>query len=148
MSFALSSSSESEDDDDRISSCLVSLARSTEFFRQFKSGRYNEQTEENWPDELPNSNHPHSNANNSMSTLVNGHQLNGSRILDSSAILNITPEDEFVLIPVGDNKYRQVRVVQNTELVRSAATPQQNPMVSVSLYFHMYNTNCARFVIC
>lgn len=150
MSFTLSSSSESEDDDDRITCSLVSLPRNTEFIRQFKGGSYNAHAADNWPNELHNGNHhhhhanpPHANHSSMSSPLVNGfgnfsitndsHQLNGPRILDSSAILNTTPEDDIVLIQVGD-KYRQVRVIKNTKLIQSAGTPEQRPLVSIKIY--------------
>lgn len=136
MSFALSSSSESEDDNDRFTCSLVSHAKNTEFIQQFKSGSLNDPAEY-WPNELHNNNHPHANHSMSMhadecanvSIASTSHQMNGSRILDSSAILNTTPEDDIVLIKVGD-KYRQVRVIPTTELLQSAGTPDQRPLVS------------------
>lgn len=143
MSFTLSSSSESEDDDDRP----VSRIRNTEFFQQIYNGMYDTQLCE-WPNELrcncqfaghAQANHstapPQVNgcANSSMADV--SHQMNGSRILDSSAILNTTPEEEIVLIKVGD-KYQRARVIANTELLQSAGTSEQRPVVS-----KMKNTN-------
>lgn len=149
MSFTLSSSSsESEDDDDRPMSRILSTA----FYHQFTNGTYHAY-QECWPNALHPNNynhqfvgHPH--ANHSMTSHMNGfgndstindtsQLFNGSRILDSSAILNETPVD-YVLIKEGD-KYRQVRVISPAALVQSHATPDQS-LVSVKhkIYFPIY----------
>lgn len=140
MSFAFSSSSDSEDDDDRP----VSYARNTEFIDQICRGTYESQYCE-WPNELhckcnfagqQHANHsmaqpPHVNgfANSSMFDTSHQQQMNGSRILDSSAILNTTQEEDFVLVKVGD-KFQKVRVVTDTEILQSAGTSEQRPVVS------------------
>lgn len=148
MSFTLSSSSESEDDDDRP----VSHIRNTEFFQQIYNGMYDAQLCE-WPNELCCNCQfaGHSQANQSMAPPhVNGcanssmiadvsNQMNGSRILDSSAILNTTPEEEIVLIKVGD-KYQRARVIANTELLQSAGTSEQRPVVSKKKKKYKYHS--------
>lgn len=143
MSFAFSSSSDSEDDDDRP----VSYAKNTEFIAQICNGRYEAQDSE-WPNELQCKCHFAGHAKQSTAPLTNGfanssmfdtshQQMNGSRILDSSAILNTTQEEEFVLIKVGD-KFQRVRVVTDTEILQSAV-PEQRPVVSRMKHTHEYH---------
>lgn len=150
MSFAFSSSSDSEDDDDRP----VSYARNTEFIDQICRGTYESQYCE-WPNELhckcnfagqQHANHsmaqpPHVNgfANSSMFDTSHQQQMNGSRILDSSAILNTTQEEDFVLVKVGD-KFQKVRVVTDTEILQSAGTSEQRPVVSRQKKTHTHTS--------
>lgn len=158
MSFTLSSSSESEDDDDRP----VTHVRSTEFIQQMCEGIYNAQFCPNWPNELHCQCHfpGHSQSSAPPPPLANGcgnssmadasHLMNGSRILDSSAILNTTPEEEFVLIKVGD-KYQQVRVIPSNAVLPSASAPEQRPMVSqkriqIRRYSHNINRALSKIV--
>lgn len=151
------SSSDSEDDDDRP----VSRVRTTEFIQQMCDGIYNAQLCQNWPNELHCQWHflGYSHANqSSASPLTSGrgtssvadvsHPTNGSRTLDSSTILNTAPEEEFVLIKVGD-KYQQVRLIQSNAVLPSVDACVLRPMVCQKrIQIFVYSMCCLTITLC
>lgn len=135
MDFAFSSSSESDDDEDRP----VSLFRHTEFYWQFQNGSHDAYGEP-WPEQLPyynnhlnekpqeqpHANHPMQMQNgcDNSSFADTSRPLNGSRLLDISAISH---SEEFVLVKHGD-KYVSMRVLSPTKVHDNSLAMNFSPM--------------------